>query len=217
MLEGSERIIYSMSIIGVINYDMGNIQSVVNALEYICVPVKIIRNPEELVSVDKIILPGVGAFGEGIKKLKERNFTEALNSEIISNKKPFLGICLGMQLICKESFEFGHFRGLGWIDASVRRLPGSSDLRVPHVGWNSLIYKKQNYLIKLDSKEEPDVYFVHSYYVDGVNSDFTTTSCIYGLEFTAALQQDNIFATQFHPEKSQKVGLDILRRFSEFN
>jgi len=206
-----------MGIIGVIEYDMGNIQSVVNALEYISMPVKIVKNPEELISVDKIILPGVGAFGEGIKKLKERNFVEALNSEVLNNKKPFLGICLGMQLICKESFEFGHFRGLGWIDASVRRLPNSPNLRIPHVGWNNLIYKRQNRLIKQDSSEESDVYFVHSYYVDGVNSDFTITSCIYGLEFTAALEQANIFATQFHPEKSQKVGLNILRRFAGVN
>lgn len=206
-----------MSIIGVIEYDMGNIQSVVNALEYISVSVKIIKNPEELVSADKIILPGVGAFGEGIKKLKERNFIEVLNSEVLNNKKPFLGICLGMQLICKESFEFGHFRGLGWIDASVRRLPNLPNLRIPHVGWNNLTHKRQNRLIKQDFSKESDVYFIHSYYVDGVNSDFTIASCMYGLEFTAALEQDNIFATQFHPEKSQKVGLNILRRFSEVN
>ena len=118
-------------LIGVIEYDIGNIQSVVNALEYLSLPVKIIREKSELRTVEKVILPGVGAFGEGMEKLRRLGLLEALNEEILRKKKPFLGICLGMQLICKESFEFGHFSGLGWIDASVRRLEQTLDLRIP--------------------------------------------------------------------------------------
>jgi glutamine amidotransferase len=202
-------------VIGIIEYDMGNIQSVANALEYLSVPAKIITKPEELSGVDKIILPGVGAFGEGMEKLAERGFIEALNKEVLNKRKYFLGICLGMQLICKESFEFGHFKGLGWLDVSVRKLKPASNFRVPHVGWNNLIIKKENRLINFNSGDgASDVYFVHSYYADASNADFVIATCEYGMEFPVAIEKDNIFATQFHPEKSQGVGLDILGNFS---
>lgn len=133
--------------IGVIDYGMGNIQSVVNALEYLGEKVKTLKTGGQLAEVDKIILPGVGAFGEGIKNLNRLGLTAALNIEVLEKKKPFLGICLGMQLICKESYEFGHHAGLSWIDASVRRFEENLNLPVPHVGWNDLVIKKPNQII----------------------------------------------------------------------
>src|SRR3989338_7266270 len=130
--------------IGIIDYNMGNIQSVVNAFKYIGKLTKIISSRDELIKVDRVVLPGVGAFGAGMENLKKLGIIESLNLEILNKKKPFLGICLGMQLICKESFEFGHFYGLGWIDASVRKFENRLSLKIPHVGWNNLIIKKQN-------------------------------------------------------------------------
>lgn len=202
--------------LGIIDYGMGNIQSVVNAFEYLSIPTKIVKDKEELFGVDKIVLPGVGAFGEGIQKLRVKGFYEYLNRGVLEDKKPFLGICLGMQLICKESFEFGHFEGLGWIDASVRRFDSVLNLRIPHVGWNNLTIKRPNRIIAKSNEDESlDVYFVHSYYVDTLSTEFCVASCKYGIEFCAAIEKNNIFATQFHPEKSQRIGLEILKRFSE--
>jgi len=199
---------------GIIDYGMGNIQSVLNAFEYIGVPAKALRSPEELAGTERIVLPGVGAFGEGMEKLKRSGMAEALNNEVLAKKKPFLGICLGMQLICRESFEFGHFPGLGWLDASVRRFEPELKVRVPHIGWNDLLVKKDNRLIAFSGGSGPDVYFVHSYYVDAAAAGYVSATCQYGREFVAAVEKDNIFATQFHPEKSQAAGLDMLRRFS---
>jgi glutamine amidotransferase len=198
--------------IGIIDYNMGNIQSVLNAFEYIPEPVIVVREPEELSKADSIVLPGVGAFAAGIDSLRKSGLADALNNEVIGRKKPFLGICLGMQLICKESFEFGHHQGLGWIDASVCRFEADLKVRVPHVGWNNLIVRKNSALIN-KNETELDVYFVHSYYVDSRDPEAVSAVCDYGRRFCAVIEKDNIFATQFHPEKSQSVGLKILRNF----
>lgn len=203
--------------IGILDYNMGNIQSVVNAFEYLGKSVSVIKDISKLAQVDRIVLPGVGAFGMGIKNLKDLNMVDALNEEVIKNRKPFLGICLGMQLMCRESFEFGHFYGLGWIDASVRRLENKPGLRIPHIGWNNLKIKKHSKIIADNETDLLDVYFVHSYYVDPVDTSIITATCEYGCEFTAMIEKDNIFAAQFHPEKSQARGLDILKKFSEVN
>ncbi len=202
-------------IIGVIEYSMGNIQSVINAFEFLGYHCSVVRNKDELSKVDKIVLPGVGAFGEGMDNLKKRDMIEELNEQVVTRKKMFLGICLGMQLICKESFEYGHFPGFGWIDASVRRFEPELNVRVPHIGWNNLILKRQNRLIIADGADNLNVYFVHSYYVDCVRSSCSVATCEYGREFVAGIEKDNIFATQFHPEKSQKIGLEILARFAQ--
>lgn len=200
--------------IGIIDYKMGNIQSVLNAFEFLGAKPRIVKGSSELKDFDKIVLPGVGAFGNGIDKLKQAGFMEALETEVIKNGKFFLGICLGMQLICKESFEFGQFKGLGWIDASVRKFPDMPGLRVPHIGWNSLRLRKPNKLVP-ESLEGKDVYFVHSFYVEGPEKPYCAVSCDYGIEFTAVIEQGNIFGTQFHPEKSQHTGLQILKNFIE--
>jgi len=202
-------------VIGVIEYGMGNIQSVVNALEFLSVKCTVIHEASEIEKAEKIILPGVGAFGEGIEKLRQKSYVEALQKAVIEKKKPFLGICLGMQLICKESFEFGHFLGLNWIDACVKRLQVPKHYRIPHVGWNNVRIKKKNRLLAQENNTgDSDVYFVHSYYVDALDADFTIATCEYGCEFPAAIEQDNIFAVQFHPEKSQRAGLAILSNFA---
>lgn len=200
--------------IGIVDYNMGNVQSVINAFDYISAKTKVIRSINDFAGVDKIVLPGVGAFGEGMNNLSKLGYIEVLNVEVLEKKKLFLGICLGMQLICKESFEFGHFKGLSWIDVSVRKFNLPKEIRIPHIGWNNLIIKKNNKLIKSDSKNSLDVYFVHSYFVDALASEFTVASCEYGIEFASIIEKDNIFATQFHPEKSQSVGLEILKNFS---
>lgn len=199
--------------IGIIDYQMGNIQSVVNAFHYLNEDALVIQDAQGLATVDRIVLPGVGAFGRGMEHLKEQGLVDALNHEVVNKKKPFLGICLGMQLICKESFEFGHFQGLGWIPASVRRFETELNVRVPHIGWNNLSRKCESSLITSDI-DGKDVYFVHSFYVDALEADFIAASCTYGREFAAAIAKDNIFAVQFHPEKSQKTGLTILKNFA---
>lgn len=198
--------------IGIIDYTMGNVQSVLNAFEYIGCAARIVGSSQEFPDCDKLVLPGVGAFGLGMRALRDRGLDSALTHEVINRKKPFLGICLGMQLICKESFEFGHHEGLAWIDASVRRFPDMPGLRVPHIGWNDIAAKRPSCLI--DSSANPDMYFVHSYYVDARDAASVAATCRYGIEFAAMLERDNIFAAQFHPEKSQAAGLGILSRFA---
>jgi imidazole glycerol-phosphate synthase subunit HisH len=200
--------------IGIVDYNMGNIQSVVNAFGYLGFECRIVTDAAGLDSVDKIVLPGVGAFGEAMSKLHGRGLIDGLHKNVRSDKKPFLGICLGMQLICKESFEFGHFDGLAWVNASVRKFEPELHVRVPHVGWNDLIIKRANPYIVPAPDTGLDVYFVHSYYVDCADPADSIANCFYGREFAAAIQKENILATQFHPEKSQKIGLDILKKFA---
>ena len=200
--------------IGIIDYDMGNIQSVLNAFEYLQKKAFIARTPGELEQAGRIVLPGVGAFSAGMKNIRGLSLDKSLHEEVIVKKKPFLGICLGMQLICRESFEFGHHEGLGWIDASVCRFEKELGVRVPHVGWNDLKIVRKSPLFE-SAEERPDVYFVHSYYVNTKNKEDVIATANYGREFAAVIGRENIFAAQFHPEKSQKAGLGILERFSE--
>ncbi|MBN2452652.1 MAG: imidazole glycerol phosphate synthase subunit HisH [Candidatus Omnitrophica bacterium] len=199
--------------IGIIDYGMGNVQSVLNGFEYVGAAAQVIEKRDDLSACSRIVLPGVGAFGVGMEALRKRGFIEALREEVIEQNKPFLGICLGMQLICRESFEFGRHDGLGWIDAVVRRIPDNTGVCIPHMGWDDITVRRGNRL--LDASGSPDMYFVHSYYVDTADSRIITATCRYGLEFTAMIEKGNIYAVQFHPEKSQAAGLGILRRFAE--
>lgn len=193
---------------------MGNVHSVLKAFETTGEEVLISRRNEDLQRAEAIILPGVGAFGRGMENLKKFGLIEGLYEEVIIKKKPFLGICLGMQLLAEESEEFGRHPGLGWIPARVRRFNLSS-LNVPHMGWNNLVIEKENLLFK-NLKNSPEVYFVHSYFVDCREPDSVIARCDYGGPFTAAVQKENIFGVQFHPEKSQKVGLRIIKNFVEY-
>ena len=202
--------------IAIIDYQMGNVQSVLNAVEHVGARAAIVRSPQGLEAADKVILPGVGAFAAGMENLRKLGFVEALEKSVLKEKTPFLGICLGMQLLCRESSEFGLHPGLGWIDAAVRPFDKDLGLRIPHMGWNSLRVERENRLIRAEKPgADLDVYFVHSFFVDAPGAEFVSATCEYGARFAAAIEKGNIFATQFHLEKSQKTGLDILRRFCE--
>lgn len=199
----------------VIDYGLGNLRSVAGALEKIGQEPLISHKVKDIEKADKLILPGVGAFADGIKNLKELGLIEPLTRMVMKDRKPILGICLGFQLMAKESFEFGHHKGLSWINASVRKLePEDKRLPVPHVGWNDLIQAKPCILFEGIS-EDTLFYYVHSYYVECENRDDIIGECEYGNRFTAAARIGNVYATQFHPEKSQLFGLTLLKNFVE--
>jgi glutamine amidotransferase len=196
----------------IIDYGMGNLFSVKNALDAINAEVIISDNPNDLKKADKIILPGVGAFPDGMKNLKNMGFIEVLEKEVLENEKPFLGICLGMQLLASDSEEHKLTEGLGWIDGHVKRFNvDDKNLRIPHMGWNDVNIKKENPLF--GAIKDPIFYFVHSYHLIPKDSSVITATCNYGEEFMAAIQKNNIFGVQFHPEKSQKCGLELLKNF----
>lgn len=199
--------------IGIVNYGMGNLLSVVNAVEMCGADVKLINNADEFNNVDKIILPGVGAFKDCIGNLIKKRFIEALNEQVLIKKKMILGICLGMQVMAKKGYENGEHAGLGWFDAEVIKIKtNSKDLKVPHIGWNNIHIEKPSLLFK-GINSGIDVYFVHSYHVKCNNTEDLLATCEYGSTVTAAINKENIFATQFHPEKSQDHGLRILSNF----
>ena len=202
--------------VGIINYDMGNIQSVANALSFLGHTPIISDNPHVLMEADAYILPGVGAFGEAIKNLNNRGLIEFLNTEVLINKKPILGICLGMQLMTNSSLELGKYKGFGWIDAEVVPIPKNKNICVPHVGWNNIHIKIKEPLFS-HIKQESHFYFDHSFYVSSYDTDSVTATCNNGVEMCISLRKDNIFATQFHPEKSQTNGLKVLRNFLNYS
>ena len=200
--------------IAVVDYGMGNLLSVRNALDMLGVDAEICRNPGGLRDAGKIILPGVGAFRDCLHNLKTTGFAEALREEVLVRKKPILGICLGMQAMARRSFEYGEHEGLGWFDADVVRLtPADAKLRVPHVGWNQVSYQKGHALFR-GLPETPDFYFVHSFYMKCRNATDVIATTDYGGPFTVAVANGNIFGTQFHPEKSQDFGLKVLENFA---
>lgn len=203
--------------IGIIDYGMGNLLSVYSAFDYLGADVKICRHPEELKSVDKIVIPGVGAFKDCIEKITSFHFDVALEEETIKKGKPTLGICLGMQVMAKKSFEGGEFVGLGWFDAEVIRLRNPNlEKRVPNVGWNDISYKDDITLFK-GLPATPDFYLVHSFFMNTSDDKDVVAVYDYDQTVTAAVLKDNIFATQFHPEKSQDHGMKILENFIEWN
>lgn len=197
--------------IAILDYDMGNLRSVSKAVEHVGGKATITRDPKAVAKADKVILPGVGAFRDCIGNLKEYGLVDPVK-EFIASGRPFLGICVGMQLLADESEEGGRYEGLGIIPGKVKRFPADSGLKVPHMGWNQLRLKGEPTLLKgLDGEF---VYFVHSYFVEPAKpKGLVAATCDYGTTFAAALEKDNVFATQFHPEKSQSIGLKILERF----
>ena len=203
--------------IGIVDYGMGNLLSVYNALEMLGAEAKICQHPEDLNSVERIILPGVGAFRDCITNLVERFFVEALDEATLNEGKPTMGICLGMQAMAHRSLEGGEYKGLGWFNADVIRLqPSDTSLRIPQVGWNDVSYR-QDSVFFAGLPPTPDFYFVHSYYMKCEDESDVDATCEYGGAVTAAVQKNNIFATQFHPEKSQDYGLRILENFLNWN
>ena len=203
--------------ITIIDYEMGNLRSVEKAFEKLGFEVRVSNNPADLLTTDKVVLPGVGAFKDCINNLRAGGFVEPLLQHVESGK-PLLGICVGMQMLFDESEEFGRHEGLGLIPGKVLRFPagmleGGERLKVPHMGWNSLQLKKPAPILQ-DTADGSYVYFVHSYYCAADNPDDVAASCRYGdVEFCAAIWRDNLMATQFHPEKSQDIGLQIFKNF----
>jgi len=198
--------------ITIVNYGMGNLGSVFNMLKRIGVEAQIVDRPEDLLSAKKILLPGVGAFDNAMKRINESGFLDILNQKALVDKVPVLGICLGMQLLTRRSEE-GNLPGLGWIAADTIRFPNQNGLKVPHMGWN-LVHPGSPSDVTVGLPDDPRFYFVHSYRVkvdDEVNS---ILKCNYGGDFDAAVQRENIFGAQFHPEKSHKFGMRFLENFA---
>ncbi len=203
--------------IGVIDYGRGNLLSVTNALDSIGEDVSLVSKPEELASCDRILLPGVGAFPAGMRSLVASGLIEALTENVIQQGKPFLGICLGMQLLANIGREQIDTPGLGWINADVSALtPSEPKLKLPHIGWNDTTPNPDSPLFKNLGKA-PAFYYVHSYaIVLADQSDHAEAWCDYGGSFVAAVRRDNIAATQFHPEKSQDIGLRFLMNWVDW-
>lgn len=198
--------------IAIIDYDAGNVKSVEKALQALNQEVVITNDKATLLAADKVILPGVGAFGDAMEKLRAYGLVEVIH-RIVEMKKPFLGICLGLQLMFEESEESPGVKGLGILKGKIVRFP-QSELKVPQIGWNSLEFPKESVLFK-GIKSGEYVYFVHSYYLKA-EEDIVAATTEYGVTVHAAVEKGNIFACQFHPEKSSGVGLSILKNFVEY-
>lgn len=199
--------------VAIINYGLGNLGSVRNMLKKVgCNNVVIANKEEELIDADKLILPGVGAFDQGMKSLTDSGLIPVLNKMVLEEKKPVLGICLGAQLMCKSSEE-GNLSGLGWFNAEVKKFSfEDKKLKIPHMGWNE-VHPKKSHLI-IDNLERPSrFYFVHSYYIQANDPSDVLLTCNYGNSFCAALQNENKVGMQFHPEKSHKYGMQVFSNF----
>ncbi len=199
----------------IIDYQMGNIGSILNMLKKIGMPGTITSDPAEIRKADRFILPGVGSFDQGMANLQRLGLIPVLAEKVLQERAPVLGICLGMQLMTKSSEE-GKAAGLGWIDAKTVRFrhDPSEELKVPHMGWNTISVRKESALFR-DMFPEPRFYFVHSYHAVCEDPGDVLTSTPYGYEFTSAFQHGNIIGVQFHPEKSHKFGMRMLKNFAE--
>lgn len=202
---------------GVVNYGLGNIGSIVNMLKKIKAPCSLISNPKELEGIKKIILPGVGSFDAGASNLKATLLWDAIKVKVLDERTPLLGICLGMQLLFNKSEE-GKENGLGLVDGEVKRFDFSrteQKLKIPHMGWNIVTPTKTEPLFSNMPHKEIRFYFTHSYHIVCAKPENILAITQYGYEFTCAVQNDNIFGVQFHPEKSHKFGMQLLKNFAE--
>lgn len=200
-----------MSMTAIIDYDAGNIKSVEKALQALGEEALITRDREKLLNADRVILPGVGAFGDAMNKLRAYGLEEIIY-EVIQKGIPFLGICLGLQLLFERSDESDGIKGLGILEGEILRLPEEPGLKIPHIGWNSLKFPNPGRLFQ-EISEDAYVYFVHSYYLKAGSEDIVTATTQYGTLIHASVEKDNVFACQFHPEKSSEAGLTILKNF----
>lgn len=197
--------------IAILDYDAGNIKSVEKAMQLLGQEVTVTRERETILRADKVILPGVGAFGDAMDKIRQYGLYEVIH-EVVDKGTPFLGICLGLQLLFERSEESPKAEGLGVLKGEILRIPETPGLKIPHMGWNSL--KLQNHgRLFADLPDEPYVYFVHSYYLKAADEGIVTAATEYGTQIHASVEQGNVFACQFHPEKSSDVGIQILRNF----
>lgn len=200
--------------IGIIDYGMGNLGSVVNMLKKIGANATLIVRPEEIKGCEKLILPGVGSFDKAMQRINSSGLRDALDLAVKINKTPILGICLGMQLLTRGSEE-GSEAGLGWVDAQTVRFPSDLQLRVPHMGWNYVSASPFQGMMNHNVSGDTRFYFVHSYYVKTDRSEMVSLMCNYGITFAAALESENIFGAQFHPEKSHRFGIQFLKNFAD--
>ena len=199
--------------ITIVDYDMGNSRSVVNMLQRIGFKAEITRDHKKLESAEKLILPGVGSFDTAMKNLEHFELKELLDRKALIEKVPFLGICLGMQILTNSSEE-GNLSGLGWIKGSASKFKSDNDIKVPHMGWNYIQPSSNSRLCK-NLEDNSRFYFVHSYYVQVNEEEHSSMKTKYSLEFDSGIEKDNIFGVQFHPEKSHKFGMQILKNFAE--
>ncbi len=202
-----------INVIAVVDYGAGNLQSVKKALDFIGAPCIITKNADEIKRADKVILPGVGSFGDAMDSMHKSGLTDAVKEAALSGK-PFLGICLGLHLLFEESEESPGAKGLGILKGKIRKIPLEEGIKVPHMGWNSLEVKQHDGVFA-SAKDGDYVYFVHSYYLTADNPEEVAARTVYGSTFIdAAVKKGNLCAVQFHPEKSGSVGLNMLRNFA---
>lgn len=197
--------------IAILDYDAGNIKSVEKAMQLLGQEVTITRKRDEILRADKVILPGVGAFGDAMGKICQYGLFDVIH-EVVDNGTPFLGICLGLQLLFERSDESPGVEGLGVLKGEILRIPETPGLKIPHMGWNSLEFQNDGRLFRKLPKESY-VYFVHSYYLKAADESIVTAVTEYGTKIHASVEQGNVFACQFHPEKSSDVGIQILKNF----
>ena len=199
--------------VAIIDYDAGNIKSVEKALLHLGEEVIITRDREQILNSDKVILPGVGAFGDAMEKLRSYGLDKVIY-EVVERKIPFLGICLGLQLLFEKSDETPGVKGLGILPGEILRIPDKEGIKIPHMGWNSVKIKENARIFK-DVPQDSYVYFVHSYYLKAGREEDVAATTEYSTLIHAAVEYDNVFACQFHPEKSSEIGLKILKNFVE--
>lgn len=199
--------------VAIIDYDAGNIKSVEKAMKLLNQEVVVTRDPETILGADKVILPGVGSFGDAMGKIRQYDLEKVIH-EVVERRIPFLGICLGLQLLFERSEESPGVQGLGILKGEILRIPETEGLKVPHMGWNSLEFSGDGRLFR-GIPEDAYVYFVHSYYLKAEEPEIVTARTDYGTEIHASVEKGQIFACQFHPEKSSDVGLRILKNFVE--
>lgn len=197
--------------IALIDYDAGNIKSVEKAFQYLGEETVVTRDAGTIRSADGVVLPGVGAFGDAMAKLRAYGLVDVIH-RCVDSKKPFMGICLGLQLLFESSEESPGVEGLHILDGKIVRIPSESGLKVPHIGWNNLSFPHEGRLFK-GLPENPYVYFVHSFYLQAADESQVTATTEYGVHIHASVESGNVFACQFHPEKSSGVGMQILRNF----
>jgi len=199
--------------VAIIDYNAGNLKSVEKALLAVGQESVITRDFHTILSADHVILPGVGAFGEAMAQLKQYELDKVIH-EVVDKKIPFLGICLGLQLLFEGSDESKGVEGLHVLDGQILRIPDKEGLKIPHIGWNSLQLQNNGRLFE-GMKDDPFVYFVHSYYLKAADETIVKATCDYSACIHASVEKDNVFACQFHPEKSSEVGLAILKNFTQ--
>ena len=197
--------------IAIIDYDAGNIKSVEKAIQYLGEEALVTRDRDEILRADGVILPGVGAFGDAMGKLRDYGLEEVIH-ECVDSGKPFLGICLGLQLLFERSEESPGVKGLGVLEGEIVRLPSESGLKIPHIGWNNLKFPHHGRLFE-GVAEDSYVYFVHSYYLKAKDPGIVMATTEYGATINASVEKGNVFACQYHPEKSSAVGLKMLENF----